>query len=63
MPDDTAHERSPEPRLPAYEPPTVERVIGAEELAREVHYAGAQVSGQTGGGSIARSSHPNQEAE
>jgi hypothetical protein len=50
MPDDTAHERSPEPRLPAYEPPMVERVIGAEELAREVHYAGAQVSGQTGGG-------------
>jgi hypothetical protein len=27
-------------RLGAYEPPQVERVMDAEELAREVHYAG-----------------------
>jgi hypothetical protein len=27
----------------AYDPPQVERVMDAEELAREVHYAGAPV--------------------
>jgi len=32
------------PEHPAYDPPTVEQVIGADELAREVHYAGIEVS-------------------
>ncbi|HEU4464504.1 MAG TPA: hypothetical protein VFS53_05620 [Gemmatimonadota bacterium] len=32
------------PEQPAYDPPKVEKVIGADELAREVHYAGVDVS-------------------
>ena len=32
-----------------YEPPRVEEVLSADDLAREVHYAGVQVSpGQIG---------------
>jgi len=31
---------APDPRQPEYEPPQVERVMEADELAREVHYAG-----------------------
>jgi hypothetical protein len=34
----------PEER-PGYDPPRVERVMDADELAREVHYAGIPVSG------------------
>lgn len=37
------------PEHPTYDPPKVEKVIGADELAREVHYAGVDVSpGQVG---------------
>ncbi len=32
--------RAPETQHSEYEPPQVERVMVAEELAREVHYAG-----------------------
>jgi hypothetical protein len=32
------------PQEAGYEPPTVERVLTAEELVREVQYAGTQVS-------------------
>ena len=36
-------------KQPDYEAPLVERVMGAEEIAREVHYAGVDVSnGQIG---------------
>jgi hypothetical protein len=41
-------ENLPSPNDPAYEPPKVEQVIGAEELAREVHYAGVDISGRVG---------------
>jgi hypothetical protein len=36
-------ERRSEPRSsqPRYEPPLVERVLTADEIAREVHYAGS----------------------
>jgi hypothetical protein len=38
--------RIPDDRTPeSYEPPCVEQVMSAEDLAREVHYAGAPVSG------------------
>jgi hypothetical protein len=37
--NDTSTEPAPE-RKPGYEPPQVERVMDADELAREVHYAG-----------------------
>jgi hypothetical protein len=33
---------SPERRLSDYEPPRVERVLGPDDLEREVVYAGAQ---------------------
>jgi hypothetical protein len=33
---------SPEGRSSDYEPPRVERVLGPDDLAREVVYAGAQ---------------------
>jgi hypothetical protein len=29
-----------DPKHPEYDPPQVERVIDADDLAREVHYAG-----------------------
>lgn len=36
-------------KQPDYEAPQVEQVMGADEIAREVHYAGVDVSpGQTG---------------
>jgi hypothetical protein len=31
----------PPPERPEYEPPQVERVMNADEIAREVHYAGS----------------------
>lgn len=34
------NEPAPAPKTPKYDPPQVEEVIGAEEIAREVHYAG-----------------------
>jgi hypothetical protein len=36
---DASSEPAPD-RMPEYEPPQVERVMDADELAREVHYAG-----------------------
>lgn len=38
--DETRNERTLDPKQPEYEPPQVERVMDADELAREVHYAG-----------------------
>ena len=35
--------RSDSPQEPEYEAPQVERVLDAEELEREVHYAGDQI--------------------
>jgi len=40
MQDDIQPTPVPEPTRSEYEPPQVERVIDANELAREVHYAG-----------------------
>lgn len=37
---DIGNEPTQDPRQPEYEAPQVERVIDADELAREVHYAG-----------------------
>ena len=34
---------TPEPEAPTYEPPKVESVLTAEELAREIQYAGVTV--------------------
>lgn len=34
------NEPAPAPKTPKYDPPQVEEVIGADEIAREVHYAG-----------------------
>lgn len=39
----TGEEREPGTRQPEYEAPAVERVMGAEELAREALYAGVPV--------------------
>jgi hypothetical protein len=33
-----------EVRVESYEPPMIERVVTAEELAREIHYAGNEIS-------------------
>lgn len=40
--DETRNEHTPDPKHPEYDPPKVERVMDAGELAREVHYAGFQ---------------------
>jgi hypothetical protein len=38
------------PDVPAgYDPPEVEEVLSAEELNREIHYAGTPISGGGGG--------------
>jgi hypothetical protein len=37
----TRNEPLPALKRPEYEPPQVERVMGADEIAREVHYAGS----------------------
>jgi len=34
------HGEAPRPEAATYEPPTVECVLTADELAREIHYAG-----------------------
>ena len=34
------NEPAPAPKTPKYDPPQVEEVTGAGEIAREVHYAG-----------------------
>ena len=31
------------PERPEYDPPKVEHVIGSDEIAREVHYAGGAI--------------------
>lgn len=41
MENETRNEAPPVARRPEYDPPQVERVMDADELAREVHYAGA----------------------
>jgi hypothetical protein len=41
MKDDRDQSGAPE----GYEPPAIEEVLGADELQREVHYAGATGSG------------------
>ena len=39
------------PNEPAgYDPPEVEEVLNAEELTREINYAGTPISGGGGGG-------------
>jgi len=43
MTKDSRNEPSPDPKLPEYEAPQVERVMDADELSREVHYAGGVV--------------------
>jgi hypothetical protein len=40
MINDPQKDTTPVPES-SYDPPQVEQVIGADELAREVHYAGA----------------------
>ncbi len=44
MEKESRKELVPSPDESAYDPPKVEQVIGADELAREVHYAGVQIS-------------------
>jgi hypothetical protein len=42
---------APEPAGPSgYHPPGVEELLDAQELAREIHYAGVPISGGGGGG-------------
>ena len=40
MDEGTRRTPGPDPKHSEYEPPQVERVMDADELAREVHYAG-----------------------
>lgn len=40
MDGETRNAPTQDPKHPEYEPPQVERVIDAEEISREVHYAG-----------------------
>jgi len=40
MDGETRNTLTPDPKHPEYEPPQVERVMDAEEISREVHYAG-----------------------
>ncbi|MGH7566708.1 MAG: hypothetical protein ACREK2_07755 [Gemmatimonadota bacterium] len=40
MESEARNEPAPDPKHPEYNPPQVERVMDADELAREVHYAG-----------------------
>ena len=42
MEDERRNESGEASKRPAYEPPQVEDVLTADELAREVHYAGVQ---------------------
>lgn len=42
MEDELRDESAPAPKRPAYDPPQIEDVMTADELAREVHYAGFQ---------------------
>lgn len=45
MSEQAQREHVPAPGDPSYEPPLVEKVMSADELAREVNYAGSvQVS-------------------
>jgi hypothetical protein len=37
-------DESIEPRPDLYEPPAIERVMSPEDLAREIHYAGNEIS-------------------
>ena len=48
MEDERRNESATASKRPAYMPPQVEDVLTADELAREVHYAGVQVSGIIG---------------
>lgn len=49
MERENENEALPVAKSPEYEPPQVEGVMNADDLAREVHYAGVQVSpGQVG---------------
>jgi hypothetical protein len=41
MENETRNDPAPAPKRPAYDPPQVERVMNADEIAREVHYAGS----------------------
>ena len=41
MENEKQNDPAPAPRMPKYDPPQVEEVIGADEIAREVHYAGS----------------------
>ncbi len=43
MTKDSRNDHAPEPKQPEYEPPQVDKVVDADELAREVHYAGDDV--------------------
>ena len=43
MENEKRNEHAPVPKTPKYDPPQVEEVIGADEIAREVHYAGGVV--------------------
>jgi hypothetical protein len=40
MPKDERKDAAADSKQPEYEPPQVESVMDADELAREVHYAG-----------------------
>ena len=42
MEDERRNESPPASKRPKYDPPQVEDVLTADELAREVHYAGFQ---------------------
>lgn len=44
--ENDSRKRAPQPEAKQdYEAPDVERVMDADELAREVHYAGERISG------------------
>ena len=43
MENDTRKDSAPDSEHPEYDPPRVEQVMDADELVREVHYAGDQV--------------------
>jgi hypothetical protein len=40
MENETRNDPARTPKRPEYEPPQVEEVLSADDLAREVHYAG-----------------------
>ena len=48
MENERRNDTAPKAETHSYEPPQVEEVLSAEDLAREVHYAGVQVSGIIG---------------